>query len=62
MLERMAVLPVSARTLAGEYVLAGSFLDGVQLLAPLLLLIAETFFPAPALDRVTGISWTTRSR
>jgi hypothetical protein len=40
MLERMAVLPVPPHVLAGEYILASSFLDGVQLLVPLVLLIA----------------------
>ncbi len=40
MLERMAVLPVPPHALAGEYILASSFLDGVQLLVPLVLLIA----------------------
>ena len=40
MLERMAVLPVPPHALAGEYILASAFLDGVQLLVPLVLLIA----------------------
>ncbi len=39
MLERMAVLPVPPYGLAAEYILASAFLDGVQLLAPLFLLI-----------------------
>lgn len=39
MLERMAVLPVSLHQLSAEYILAGAFLDGVQLLLPLILLI-----------------------
>ncbi len=45
MLERMAVLPVPPRALAGEYVLAGSSLDGAQLGVPLLLLIAIGGYP-----------------
>lgn len=40
MLERMAVLPVPSHRLSAEYVLASASLDGVQLLIPLILLIA----------------------
>jgi len=48
MLERMAVLPVSHYRISAEYILAGAFLDGVQLLLPLILLIAVGQYPPPA--------------
>lgn len=41
MLERMAVLPVPPRGLMAEYVLASAFLDGVQLLIPLALVVGS---------------------
>lgn len=52
MLERMAVLPVPPRGLAAEYVLASASLDGVQLLTPLLLLIAAGGYPLPSVAAI----------
>ncbi len=40
MLERMAVLPIPPQRVAAEYVLASAFQDGMQLLLPLVLLLA----------------------
>jgi hypothetical protein len=52
MLERMAVLPVSSYRLSAEYILAGAFLDGVQLLLPLILLIAASGLSASSVALV----------
>lgn len=47
MLERMAVLPVPPHRISAEYILAGALLDGVQLLLPLILLIAIGRYSLP---------------
>jgi len=48
MLERMAVLPVPPHVLAAEYILASAFLDGAQLLIPLVLLITAGGYSIPS--------------
>lgn len=45
MLERMAVLPVPPSQVTAEYLFASALLDGVQLLLPLILLIAVGGYP-----------------
>ncbi len=40
MLERVAILPISAPRLVADYIMANAFLDGLQLLIPLVLITA----------------------
>jgi ABC-type multidrug transport system permease subunit len=55
MLERLAVLPQSSAKLLGEYILAGVFFDGLQMLAPL---VAVAILGGPAPLRMPGvIAW-----